>query len=317
MVFHFQQALRALILLTFSAMIFKLHYTGDITKFINPKYESLSQIASILFLILFFIQITRIWTVKENSINHCNHEDHHCHHRHDHGDSAFNTRKLISYLTIVVPLITAFLLPAKALDASIANKKGGMEILINQKQVSKGNLSNGKRDIVQENLVEEGQEADTASENITPTDTIGYDTVMSQKEFELVIQKLEQSANIVMEDTVYATYYEEINKNFYKFKGRNIELKGFVYKEDGLGKNQLVLSRFLITHCVADAGIIGFLSELPEASSINEDTWMEVKGVIDIATYNGTELPIIKVTNWEKIAEPKDPYLYPISIKVL
>nr|WP_313770638.1 DUF1980 domain-containing protein [Bacillus sp. S/N-304-OC-R1] len=35
---------------------------------------------------------------------------------------------------IVFPLITGFLLPAKVLDASIANKKGGMAIIANQKQ---------------------------------------------------------------------------------------------------------------------------------------------------------------------------------------
>jgi putative membrane protein len=78
-----------------------------------------------------------------------------------------------------------------------------------------------------------------------------------------------------------------------------------------------VLSRFLITHCVADASIIGFISELPEASSLKENTWIEVKGVLDTTNFNGTELPIIKITTWKKINEPKEPYLYPISVKIL
>ena len=130
--FHFQQAVRALILLVFSTLLFKLHFTGEITKFINPKYEALSQIASIVFLILFFIQITRIWTVEEHSHQYCDHEDHDCSHHHDHGDSPINMKKLISYLIIAVPLITGFLLPPKVLDASIADKKGAMIILSSQ-----------------------------------------------------------------------------------------------------------------------------------------------------------------------------------------
>ena len=134
--FHFQQAIRALILLVFSTLLFKLHFTGEITKFINPKYEALSQIASILFLILFFIQMTRIWTVEEHSHPYCDHEDHDCSHHHDHGDSPFHIKKLISYLIIAVPLITGFLLPPKVLDASIADKKGAMLILSSQKQTS-------------------------------------------------------------------------------------------------------------------------------------------------------------------------------------
>jgi putative membrane protein len=78
-----------------------------------------------------------------------------------------------------------------------------------------------------------------------------------------------------------------------------------------------VLSRFLITHCVADASIIGFLSEFSEAPLLDNDTWIEAEGVLDVTTYNGTELPLIKITNWKKVKEPETPYLYPISIKIL
>ncbi|MBA4536750.1 DUF1980 domain-containing protein [Bacillus aquiflavi] len=59
-----------------------------------------------------------------------NHSDgHHCCHHYDHGDSSFNIKKLISYLIIAAPLMTSFFLPAKVLDASMANKKGGMLVL--------------------------------------------------------------------------------------------------------------------------------------------------------------------------------------------
>ncbi|WP_396021233.1 hypothetical protein [Bacillus sp. S/N-304-OC-R1] len=47
-----------------------------------------------------------------------------------------------------------------------------------------------------------------------------------------------------------------------------MQLTGFAYKEDGFEQDQLVIARFVITHCVADASIVGFLTELPEASSI-------------------------------------------------
>ena len=90
-----------------------------------------------------------------------------------------------------------------------------------------------------------------------------------------------------------------------------------MYKEDGLEQDQLVISRFLITHCVADASIIGFLSELPEAASIQEDSWIEVNGILDMTTSNGLDLPIIKISNWKIIGEPNEPYLYPITIRLI
>ncbi|MFJ5759647.1 TIGR03943 family putative permease subunit [Neobacillus sp. NPDC093182] len=307
--FHFQQAVRAFILLAFSVMLLKLHFTGEITKFINPKYEGLSQSAAVLFIILFIIQTTRIWTVKENNHHHQCHDDSHDHTcSHDHGDSPFNTKKLISYLVIVFPLVTGFLLPAKVLDASIVDKKGGLAVLSNQKTEKKQEEKVGPTNNQQEDPV--------INEDLVDLSRI-EDNVYTNEEYEQLIQQLEQSPTIEMNDHVFSTYYEEMHMDLDKFKGREITLKGFVYKEDGLEQNQLVLARFLITHCVADAGIIGFISELPEASSLEVNTWIEAKGVVDITNYNGTEYPIIKITNWKKIDEPREPYLYPISVKVL
>lgn len=309
MSFHFQQAVRAFILLAFSVLLFKLHFTGEMTKFINPKYEGLSQSASVLFLILFMIQTTRIWTVKENSQHHhCHHDfhDHNC--SHDHGVSPFNTKKLIAYLVIVFPLVTGFLLPAKVLDASIADKKGGLAVLTNQKSEKEKEEKPAPNNSQQEDPVINGDLVDLSRIE---------ELVYTKDEYNQLIQHLLQSSTIKMNDDIFSTYYDEIHTDIEKFKGREIELKGFVYKEEGLEQDQLVLSRFLITHCVADASIIGFISELPEAPSFKENTWIEVKGVLDTTNFNGTELPIIKITTWKKINEPKEPYLYPISVKIL
>jgi putative membrane protein len=307
--FHFQQAVRAFILLAFSIMLFTLHFTGEITKFVNPKYEGLSQSAAVIFLILFIIQTTRIWTVKENShLHHCHDDSHDLSCSHDHGDSPFNTKKLISYLVIVFPLVTGFLLPAKVLDASIADKKGGLAVLSNQKVEKKQE---------EEGVPNTGQRKDPViNEDLVDLSRI-KDNVYTKEEYEQLLQQLEQSSTIEMNDNLFSTYYEEMHMDLDKFKGREITLKGFVYKEEGLEQNQLVLARFLITHCVADAGIIGFISELPEASSIEVNTWIEAEGVLDITNYNGIEYPIIKITNWKEIKEPREPYLYPITVKVL
>jgi putative membrane protein len=310
MKFHLQQAVRALILLAFSGLLFKLHFTEEITKFINPKYVGLSQAASVLFLFLFFIQTTRIWTEKTKDDHHCHHDDHSC--DHDHGESTFTLKKLIAYIIVIFPLVTGFVLPAKVLDASIFDKKGGMAILSKQNQSSQGVDTT-----LEQNIDKENKQEDSSINNPNDSAYIPEQKEISNEEYEQLVQKLLQNPNIVMQDTVFNTYYEEISKDISKFKGRKITLKGFVYKEEGFVENQLVISRFLITHCVADATIIGFLSELEEASSIDEDTWVEAEGILNIITYNGTELPFIKITEWKKISAPKDPYIYPINIKIL
>lgn len=311
MIFSVQQAARALILLAFSVLILKMHFSGDITKFINPKYENLSMTAAILFMGLFMIQITRIWTTKAKSHHNCSHDDHHC--GHDHGDSTFTSKKLLSYLVIIFPLVTGFVLPAKVLDASIADKKGAM-LMLAKKNQTKTPTENVGDNSPSDTKPEDSQVSD---DNLDTNPPLEGAAEISQDELDKLLQQLEQSQAIDLNDYVFSTYYEEISSDITKYKGKTIKLTGSVYKEEGLPENQLVISRFLITHCVADASIVGFLSEFEDAASLSQDTWIEAEGVLDIGLYGGIELPMIKITKWKKTNEPKEPYLYPINVKIL
>lgn len=307
--FHFQQAIRAVILFAFSAMIFNLHQTGEITKLINPKYENLSKTVAILFFILFVVQLTRIFSFSTKDHHHCHHTGHHCCH-HDHGNSPFNTKKLFSYLILIIPLATGFFIPAKTLDASIAEKKGGMMILSKQTQAAE------TEDFTEAAIPNQSAGDNLYGDHAPDPNLMEERQEIPEEEYDHLKKELSQKQTIHMTNHIYTIYYDDINSNASKYKGKKIQLTGFVLKEKGFKQNQLVLSRFLITHCIADASIIGFFSELPEAQNIDEDTWIEATGTIDISTYNGEQLPIIKIADWKKIEEPKKPYIYPIDIRV-
>lgn len=355
MKFHFQQALRAIILFSFAVLIIKLHISGDILKYINPKYENLSLTAAFIFLVLFLIQLTRTWSVKdgkgiaEHHGSCCSHGHAHdecCHHpedhssydetcHHDHGYSKFSLKKFVSYSIIIFPLLTGFFLPAKTLDASIAQKKGAMLTLSNQETDEKeqeigdkstGNSGNPSEteigdDVSSEEteIIENGSSEKTeVDEAVVPEGDLSYkQEEMSEKEYKEIENQLKSLSSIKMDDYYFSSYYEFINKDVDYYKGRKISLKGFVYKEEGFKNNQFVVSRFLITHCVADASIIGFLSELDEAPRLETDSWVEVEGVLDVGSYNGMKLPIIKISKWKTIQQPKEPYIYPIVVQLL
>ncbi|MDG5785893.1 TIGR03943 family protein [Evansella sp. AB-P1] len=118
-----QQAVKAIVLLLFSGFIFMLHHTGEITKFINPQYTAFSQIASVIFLLLFFIQVPRIFISREQAEDHdyctilgCNHEM---------GDKRKVSLKTgVVYSIILLPLVTGLLFPYKELGAAEAVKRG-------------------------------------------------------------------------------------------------------------------------------------------------------------------------------------------------
>ncbi|MCY8403752.1 TIGR03943 family putative permease subunit [Bacillus sonorensis] len=286
MVFQPQQFLRAVILAAFSGYLFKIHYTGEIARLINPKYEYTSLIAAGAFAFLFFIQLTRIWTVQTTK--------HDCGCGHDHGQSRPFFIKMIHYAVISLPLITGFTFAPAVLNSSVAANKGTM--------LAK---------------TEPGANAENNGHVTTPGIQKGLEeSAISQTAYERNKARFKSSNPLVMNDDLFADYYDEISSNPGDFTGKQIIVKGFVHKDPGLKKDQLVLSRFLITHCIADASLIGFLAEWDGARDVKPDTWLEIEGTLGKASWNGNIIPVIKAEKRKMIKEPKHPYVYPVTIKM-
>ncbi|WP_391559578.1 TIGR03943 family putative permease subunit [Robertmurraya sp.] len=307
MKFQFQQLLRAFILLGFAGFIFKLHYTGDIGKYINTKYVGFSQVASVLLVFLFFIQLQRIWVPKEK-LHHHNHECDHGHGcEHDHGfSSGWSMKPLFSYLILVIPLLTGFVLPAKTLDADMASKKG---LLLSSPATGEKSSRETSTPIPQEQIsimANDSTGNSQGSSEQNDTSIVYFDDLYDEKIKELMSQPI-----IKMTDKNFVSYSDTITLYPEKFKGKQIEMTGFVYKEEGMQSKELVVSRFIITHCVADAGVIGFLADMDDAKQLNKDTWIQIQGILDVGSYGDMEMPVIKVTSWKKVNAPADPYVYP------
>lgn len=311
MSFNLQQALKAFILLMFSGLIIKFHLTGEIGKLINQDYNLLSKIAAAIFLFLFIMQLPRIWT-KEHHHDH----DHECNHScdHTHVDDQKPFVKIISYIIIVFPLVTGFAIPPKVLDASIAEKKGVFLNKANVVEQQDKPLENSNDDTSEPSL-------SSSDQNSNPTDqTNGTEEVHElpvqeqidpEKVLVPMIEEILKEPVIQMKAGNFVIYGDTIHYDPEKFSGKEITLKGFVYKEEGMTESQLVISRFVITHCVADASIIGFLSEFKGAKDVKEDTWIEATGIIDVFDYGSLKLPRINVTEWKIVDEPTEPYVYP------
>jgi len=311
--FQFQQALRAVILLAFVIFLFQLHNSGDLYQYINPKYEVLSQVGCFLFLILFLVQLTRIWAKKSCSC--CSNGTGHTH---DHGDGALGLKKVFFYIVILLPILSGTLMPEVTLNSSIAEKKGSMMSLANTALSSK---ENKQVDPGNANIEPEPQmPGNPANENI-PLEHYEEDpnvsqNIMEKAKYDQIMSKLQSENHIQFTEQLYAPFYQEINENMRQFVGKEITLTGFIYKEKDFKPNQFVLGRFLITHCIADANLIGFLSELEHGTEPKEDTWVEAKGRIEIQEYDGVEMPALKIEEWKEIGEPKHPYVYPVSIQI-
>ncbi|MFC4401942.1 TIGR03943 family putative permease subunit [Gracilibacillus xinjiangensis] len=297
---NWQQFFRAVILFFFFLFILRLHQSGELLKLINPKYETLSKIGgAFLFLLLFVAQLSRIFSTPMKTK--CHHTTHH----HDHGDQPMNWKKGINYLILIGPLITGFVFPLVSLNASIAQNKGVTMILTNQE---------GNSSPLQGEVKQSQQELPVEEYEIDPN---VYKNTISKPDYDELKVTLVNQSHIDMKDPLFATIYQEITENPESFQGKEISLTGFVFRESSFHPNQLVLGRFLITHCVADASLIGFLTEFDEGLIVKDDTWMRITGKIKITNYQGFQIPLIEVSQKEIVEAPIQQYVYPLTVEIL
>ncbi|MER2107341.1 MAG: TIGR03943 family protein [Solibacillus sp.] len=296
---HSQHVLKAVLLGLFTLFFVKLQLSGDISKYINPKYDFMSKLAAGTFFILFLIQLSRIFQKK--------HGHHVCsaHCSHDHGDSRWNLARILGFGIVAFPIITGFTIPPATLDASIAANKGSVLTQISREQKEENSISES---LAAESLIEK-EHLDIYASDYIPLVNNNY---LSEEELQKKVGVLEKSKMIEMESDLFSSYYAEINENPQTYAGRTIKMSGFVFKEGEFTPNQLVISRFLITHCVADASVIGFLTELEGAATLEQDTWLDIEGILSVGSYDGYELPVVEVSSWRVIDEPSEPYIFPI-----
>lgn len=96
-----------------------------------------------------------------------------------------------------------------------------------------------------------------------------------------------------------------------QFVGQKASVIGFVYFDESLNKNQFFISRFIISCCAADGFAIAMVGEWPQASTLEKDSWVLVKGTIQSITLNEQVVPLIKADSVQAVPVPEQPYLFP------
>ncbi|WP_139998895.1 TIGR03943 family putative permease subunit [Paenibacillus paridis] len=314
--------IRFFILFGFSFMFFMLHYTGDIKKYINMKYSYLSLSAVVIMGLLSvfeFVRVSRKQIAEEKqreaaesveqagrcdcdqpsqdhtglSHDHAHSHDHDHEHEYDHGHSHGNESKLkrlISYSILFVPIVTGLFLPAYALDSSFVKAKGF------------------SFPSFEENI----EKNPGAHQFLKPDSSVYYRKddydLVKNKELAEYIKRTE----ILLTDADYLKGMEVIYNSPEAFMGKTIGFDGFAYKGQQVDGNHYFIFRFGFIHCVADSGVFGMLVEFPKNTQMKDDAWVHVTGKLTWELYQPFKqtIPVLKVSEWEPIETPEDPYVY-------
>ncbi len=98
--------------------------------------------------------------------------------------------------------------------------------------------------------------------------------------------------------------------------GQEVKVSGFVFRNAAYGNENFLVTRFVVSCCVADANVLGLLVSIPAELApalpqLNDDQWVEVHGTFVANTVDGWHMPIVVAQQITPIAVPNQPYLYP------
>lgn len=309
--------IRFYIMFGFAFMFLLIRWDGKLNMYINTKYAYLSTIAIGMLLLLSLVEGLRMYLLeraaekkaaqqiqdgndpaddREHGHHHHHHHDHSHdhHHEHDHGHShasPYRWKRVIGYLILAFPIVTGIFLPVQTLDSSFVKAKGfsfpGMDDSFSDK--NPGN-----------------------HQFLRPDSSVFYSKENYSKVKDKELAEFINLSEIALSDDNYMKGMEVIYNNPGLFMNKKISFTGFAYKGEQVDGEHYFLFRFGFIHCAADSGVFGMLVDFPKGTRLSDDDWIEVTGTLTAELYQPFKqtIPVLKVTSFKSIEQPKDPYVY-------
>ncbi len=276
--------LRFLILSGYFELMMYLQVSGKLDQYINVHYRYLAILSMILSALLALVQLY-LW-VKNGKAE----EETHKHdHDHDHGLSKPYQRGIACVL-LALPVIVGTLFPTVSLDTTIVEAKG-FNFPVSKESVG---------------------DPEMQTQYLKPDTSIYFNKSDYLDQMNELKEKYGDKQTIEITDENYLEVMELIYNYPSEFIGKKISYEGFVYQTPNDSNADVFLFRFGIIHCVADSGVFGLLTHMPEGVTVKNDEWYKIEGTIQSDYYQPfkREIPSVVVTNAEKVAAPKNQYVY-------
>ncbi|MEH7336790.1 TIGR03943 family protein [Neobacillus drentensis] len=299
--FSFHHLIRGIILIGFMLLLFKLLLTNNISLLIAPKMIRFIYFTLFICLILGVLLIIRGTSGKEHSY-HCDCDGNHTY------PSSFG-KSVFLYLLFIIPITTGFLFSNNVLGSSVAMNRTIKLGATSQPPQQNKTLNNSSK--VQSSSNTNKSNKSTNTQSILDNQP----EPLTQKEYDALKNKLLKANIINIDDNQYVNIMNIIQDNLNAMLGKTVTTKGFVYREKEFMQNQIIVARFGITCCVADASVYGMMAK-GEVAALPIDKWVQVTGKIEQTQFNGETIPVIKISQLSKITAPQQPYVFDLGIKI-
>lgn len=292
----YHHLIRGIVLIGLTLLIFKLLVTNNIAFFIAPKMVRFIYFSFIVLLILSIILILRGTSEKKRYSCHCDGE-------HTYPTSIF--KSIMLYGLFILPTTTGFLFSDNVLDSSVAMNRP--ITLVSPTQNNDNNSDTNTTSDLNNNQI------NSITNDNAPSST--QLEPLSEKEYFSLQKKMEATSHIEMNDEDYVPIINILSEDLSSMIGKTITTKGFVYREQDFFQDEIVIARFSVVCCVADASVYGLMAK-GNVAHLPKDQWIQVTGKIDQIKYDGSTVPIIKIQKLSKIPVPKNPYVYDVGVRI-
>lgn len=127
-----------------------------------------------------------------------------------------------------------------------------------------------------------------------------------------VKDKIEQDEIKEINADEYTNILQAVHDDLESYVGLKIKFSGYVYRVLDFEENQFVLGRDMIINSENNQSVVvGFLCESKEIKRFENDEWIEIVGEITKGKYHNSEIPIIRVTEINKIDMPENIFVLP------
>ena len=293
---RFHTYIRGIILLGYALLLLKLFLTFNLQYFIAPKMNGYLYFALGVFLLLGAIQVIR-GTSSNTKSHSCDCEGHEL--------PRGAMKSFMIYTLFVFPIVLGFLLPDNVLDSAAAAKRG----------VKIGNTMFSTPPAIGDQKENTGKPNQESKQGLQPT-LESYEDFPVEKDFEKLKDIVGSKEKIIVRDEQYVQTLSIVDEKLDQYVGKEVQLTGFIYKDEGFEENQAVISRYVVSCCVADASVYGLLVQDKDMADLEPDTWVNVSGIIDAVDFNGRKMPVITHPVFEKVEQPENPYVEEFYIKI-
>lgn len=286
---------RSVLLFGFACFILYLTRSGNILYYIAPRMIDFVKLAAIG---LYAVAVYEAYRAAKQLFETASEPECDCE-----APQQFRLRSVLLYAFFAFPLLLGFAMPDSMMGSTLAAKKGVN--LSSSQTVPGSHVSRSQSEPAPSALSKSGA-ALTAEElrTLFPFDP-------STEPYARLAMQLYKKGAVHVKEELFMETITAVDLYLDRFVGVEMELSGFVYREEGMKDNQFIIARFALQCCSADASPYGIVADYEQARVLPNDTWVKATGTIRKTRYNDLDVLSIKIDKADKINAPKSAYVYP------